>query len=199
MKIRATACLNFLNHQTHLALLQTISPGNSESAIVGRQSKRAGRESAVFGRTALCTTSRGTNRRHRLLGNSPPPRTSATNSHRSTNLLCLHATGSKGCKSTLRSSVSALNMCGAGGEVIRESWRQCWQIHPCMKLYPADGFSTLTFATMWSQEISKSSMCLWMQSEILYKQVKFCYLCWILFSHLGLDLTFHSISETKHK
>ena len=141
--------LAFADHQTHLALLQTISPGNSESAIVGRQSKSVGRQSPVFGYTALCTTSRGTNRRHRLLGNFSPP--ARLQQQTATNLWTCYDFMRMGFGRIVFDPLRLLWISVVYKEKWSDSWRQCWQIQSCMKLWQEDEFLTFTFVTVWSQ------------------------------------------------
>ena len=82
---------------------------------------------------ALCATSRGTNRRHRLLGKfSPPARLQLQTAKQSMNWVWLHVDGCF--ESTSSWCVLTLNECGGPGEAI-SSWRQCWHIYPLHKAW----------------------------------------------------------------
>lgn len=189
----------FPDHQTHLALLQTISPGNSGSAIVGRQSKSLGRQSPVFGSTALCTTSRGTNRRHRLLGNFSPPAglqlQTATDPWTRFDYMQPSVSSAK----ILLHPVCQLWIC----VVDEEKWYR--ELTP-MLTTPKSQWS---FIQKMSFQPSHLQPC-GLQRHLAfvlhchanakwneYKKVIFCYLCWILFSHLGVNSLQHIWNKAK--
>ena len=162
-----------------------------------RSEQKRGVLLTVSGSIALCSTSRGTNRRHRLLGNFSPPAGLQT------------ATDPWTCFDYMQPSVSSAKIllhpvCQLWICVVdEEKWYR--ELTP-MLTTPKSQWS---FIQKMSFQPSHLQPC-GLQRHLAfvlhchanakwneYKKVIFCYLCWILFSHLGVNSLQHIWNKAK--